>query len=233
MRVGRECLSLHLEKGLKEENSVRLNMLVLSGLLAVAAIAAACSKPASENLSNAPAKTPNKNEQAAANLNKNPAGEAQQEEVPAQVKAAFPEAQSVSLQHKDLTSGQISSIEKEAGAKLADSDFHSFVAHDSSHKQIGSATLTEVEGAGEPAQLLVVYTNDVTINKVTPLKGSGDVVSPSFLDQFVGLDHHSVFHVGDDLKYDGANKDAAQAVAHAVKRDVLAMQALYGKKHGH
>jgi hypothetical protein len=174
----------------------------------------------------------NKNNQPAGNPNKNSADEANSDEVPAEVKAAFPEAASVTLQHKDLTARQIASIEKDSGAKIGGVDFYSFVAHDGSHKEVGVATLTDVEGAGSPVRLVVVYTTDLKIKKVTPAKGSGDVVSPAFLDQFVGKDHQSKFHVGDDIKYDGPNQDGAQAVAHAVKRDVLAMQALYGKAHG-
>ena len=212
---------------------MRLNLIMVTVVLMLSATSAACSKPAPEQPSNAAARTDNKNSQPAGNLNKNPAGEASSDEVPAEVKAAFPDAASVSLQHKDLTAKQIASVEKESGAKIAEKDFHSFVAHDSSHKQIGAATLTNVEVAGGPVRLVVVYTNDGKIKKITPVTGGGDVVSPAFLDQFVGKDHHGKFHVGDDIKYDGANHAAAEAVAHAVKRDVLAMHALYGKEHGH
>ena len=82
-------------------------------------------------------------------------------------------------------------------------------------------------------QLVVVYTNDIEIKKVTPVKGSGDVATPAFLDQFVGKDHDQPFHVDKDIKYTGSSKAAAEAVAHALKRDILAMQTLYGKAHSH
>lgn len=154
-------------------------------------------------------------------------------EVPTEAKAAFPEAQTVTAQHKELTSEQIASIEKKSGAKLSGEDFHSFVAHDSSRKQLGLATLTDVEGSGSTVRLLVVYTNDLKVKKVTPVEGSGDVVSLAFLGQFAGKDHDQPFHVGEDVEYGGKNRVAAEAVAHALKRDVLAMQALYGKTHGH
>ena len=199
----------------------------------LSATSAACSKPATEQPSNTAARTDNMNNQPAGNLNKNSAGEASDDEVPAEVKAAFPEAASVTIQRKALTAEQIASIEKDSGVKIAEKDFHSFVAHDSSHKQIGTSTLTDVEGAGGPVRLVVVYTNDGKIKKITPVTGSGDVVSPAFLDQFIGKDHSGKFHVGDDIKYDGTNQAAAEAVTHAVKRDVLAMHALYGKEHGH
>ncbi len=212
---------------------MKLNLSIVVMLIMLAVMATGCSKPAPEQSSNTSARTDNKNGQPAGNVNTNAAAAAGNGEVPAEVKAAFPEAASITLQHKDLTDKQIASIEKESGAKLSDKDFHSYVAHDGSHKVVGTATLTDVEGAGEPVQLLVVYTDDGKIKKVTPVKGSIDVGSSSFLDQFIGKDHDDAFHVGTDLKYDGSNQGAAQAVAHAVKRDVLAMHALYGKEHGH
>lgn len=212
---------------------MRSRVLLLAIVLVFAALGAACSKPALDQNSNTATRTENKNAQASGNLNKNSGGEASKDEVPAEVKAAFPDANMVTMQHKDLTAKQIESIEKDSGSKLSDKDFHSFIAHDSAHKQVGTATMTNIEAAGGPVQLLVIYTNDGKIKKITPLKGSGDVVSAAFLDQFAGKDHDDAFHVDNDLKYDGANKDAALAVAHAVKRDVLAMHALYGKEHGH
>lgn len=212
---------------------MRLKVLTMVALLILAGVTTACSKPAPEQPSNAAARAGNSNSQPANNPNKNSAAGASSDEVPAEVKAAFPDAASVTIQHKDLTDKQIASVEKESGAKVAGKDFHSYVAHDSSHKQIGAATVTDVEGAGGPIRLVVVHTNDGKIKKVTPVTGSGDVVSAAFLDQFVGKDHHGRFHVGDDVKYDGANQSAAQAIAHAVKRNVLAMHALYGKEHGH
>ena len=212
---------------------MRLNVLTITVLIMLASMATACSKAAPEQSSNTATRTNNRNAQAAENVNKNSAGETSRDEVPVEVKAAFPDAQIVTLQHKNLTAKQISSVEKESGAKLADKDFHSFVAHDSSHKRIGAATVTDAEAPGGPVRLVVVYTNDGKISKVTSVKGSGDVVSPAFLDQFLGKSHDDAFHVGEDLRYDGSNKAAGEAVAHAVKRDVLAMHALYGKKHGH
>ncbi len=211
---------------------MRSKFIALIIFLALAAAGAACSKPASEQSSNTAAQNRNRNESAAASTNANVAGPVSEEEVIAQVKTAFPDAQSVTPQNKELTSEQVASVEKDSGATLASKDFRSFVAHDGSHKQLGAATLTSAQGAGN-AQLLVIYTNDGKIKKVLPVRGSGDTSSAAFLDQFAGKDHTAAFHVGDDIKYDGSDKPAAEAVAHAIKRDLLAMHALYGKEHGH
>ena len=203
----------------------------LVGLLLLAGLATACSKqePTPSATSNTASKP------ATANANQ-PTTTGKEEDTPAAVKAAFPDAQTISKQHEDLSASQIASIEKGSGAKLGDTDFHSFVAYgtkDGKRAQLGAATLVDVTGASEPMQLVVVYTNDIEIKKVTPVKGSGDVASPMFLDQFVGKDHDQPFHVDKDIKYSGNNKAAAEAVAHALKRDILAMQTLYGKAHTH
>jgi hypothetical protein len=88
-------------------------------------------------------------------------------------------------------------------------------------------------GQGQPVQLVVVYKNDGAIKKVVAAIGNITAASAAFLDQFVGKGHHDEFHVGGDITYSGSNITAAEAVAHALKRDVLIMQALYGKAHGH
>lgn len=161
--------------------------------------------------------------------------EGDHEGVPATIKAAFPNAE-IKKQHKDLTPSQISSIEKGSGSKLNDTDVHTFVAYGTEsgkHTQLGAATVADVSGAGEPIQLAIIYTNDITIKKIAPIKGSSDVTYSTFLDQFAGKDHDQPFHVGQDIEYSGKNKNAAEAVAHALKRDILTMQMLYGNAHSH
>lgn len=213
-----------------------LKVLALAGLFAFAAAGAACSGQRSEQPPGANANQASVRPSNAATKPETAnegAGKGHKDEMPAAVKAAFPGALSIHAEHKDLTAKQTASIEKDSGAKLGGKEFHSFVAHDASEKQIGVATLTDVQGAGGPLRLLVLYTDEMKIKRVTPVEGGGDVVSPAFLDQFVGHGHDDAFHVGMDIKYDGGNRAAAEAVAHAVKRDVLAMQTLYGKSHGH
>lgn len=36
-----------------------------------------------------------------------------------------------------------------------------------------------------------------------------------------------------DIRYQGSNQKAAEAVTKAIKRDILSMQMLYGKAHSH
>ncbi|GEM_PF-935498 len=215
---------------------MRLKSYFFIGVLLLTAIAAACSKPetASPPASNTAAKPEAAKAPAADGHEEKP--EAKGEDIPPEVKAAFPEAQTISKQHKDLTAGQIASIEKGSGSKLDDTDFHNYVAYGmegGKRTQLGAATIVDIEGAGAPMQLLVVYSNDIVIKKISVIKGSGDAASPAFLNQFAGKDHDQKFHVGADLKYSGSNKESAEAVAHALKRDILAMQALYGKAHTH
>ena len=195
---------------------------VFTSLVVATLLSLACSKQSSERPSNTPARADNGNSNSA---NKG--------DVPPAVKAAFPETQTVTAQQKDLTDSQIASIEKESGSKLSGKEFHSFAAYDGSHKQIGTATIIDVEGQGQPIQLVVVYKNDGVIKKVVAARGSDDVASAAFLGQFTGKGHHDAFHVGEDITYGGSNRAAAEAVTHALKRDLLAMQALYGKAHGH
>lgn len=215
---------------------MRWKLFVLVGLLMFAALGAACSNSGTEKIANsntAPKADMAKKSNANHSEEKT---EAAGDETPAAIKAAFPDAQSISELHKDLTPKQITTIEKESGVKLGDTDFHNYVAFgmkDGKRAQLGAATVAEVQGAGEPVQLVVVYTNDIAIRSITPIKGSGDFLSAAFLGQFAGKDHDEKFHVGEDLKYSGSNKTAAEAVAHALKRDILAMQTLYGKAHGH
>ena len=188
---------------------MRLRVFVFTSLGVATSLSLACSKQSSEHQSNTTARADNRN-----------SSSANKDAVLSAVKSAFPETQTVTAQQKDLTDSQIASIEKESGSKLSGKEFHSFAAYDSSHKQVGTATIIDVEGQGQPIQLVVVHKNDGAIKKVVAAKGSSDVASAAFLDQFEGKSHHDAFHVGGDI-------------THALKRDVLAMQALYGKAHGH
>jgi hypothetical protein len=223
---------------------MKIKVIALIGVLFIAVFVAACSQPES----NKPAKTETKTEPAKDSTAKDSTATAPpashdtghasggKEETPDAVKAAFPEAQSITMQHKDLTASHVSALEKDYGVKVKPTDFHTFVAYGTGsgkRTQLGAATIVDVEGTGEPAQLVVIYSNDIVIKKVTPVKGSSDVVSPSFLNQFVEKNHDQPFQVGKDIKYNGNNKAAAEAVANAIKHDILSMQMLYGKAHSH
>jgi hypothetical protein len=215
---------------------MKIKTILLVSILATVGFAAACStpnanQPTTSNANTAKTSTTNTNDSAKPKVAEKEGGK--EDEVPAAVKAAFPDAQNINKQHKDLTAAQIATIEKESGAKLGDTDFHNFVAYGtdgSKRTQLGAATVVDIDAN---TQLVVVYTNDISIKKVVAVKGSGDATAPAFLDQFTGKDHDLPFHVGKDLKYSGSNQAAAEAIAHAVHRDILAMQTLYGKAHSH
>lgn len=149
-------------------------------------------------------------------------------EAPAEVKSAFPKAATVTVRHKELTLDQVQSIERESGATLVDRDFHSFVAHDGSHRQIGSATISRIR---RPAmRLVVLFTPSMKIKKVSAIEGNNDIIGKAFLDQFAGKDVKALFRIGQDLKYEGPSRQDAAAVARAIQRDVMAMETLYGNR---
>ncbi|MCA1589528.1 MAG: hypothetical protein LC734_03890, partial [Acidobacteria bacterium] len=50
------------------------------------------------------------------------------DETPALVRAALPDAQSFTTQHKDVPATAIADIEKDTGAKVPDTDHHSYLA---------------------------------------------------------------------------------------------------------
>jgi hypothetical protein len=110
-------------------------------------------------------------------------------------------------------------------SKLTNTSFDTYVAHKGTeNKEIGRANVVDVEAIAQPTRLIVVYNNDATINKVTMAEGNSEMIPSEFLDQFVGKTQDQPFKIGQDLKYSGKNKAAAQTVALALKRDFLVMQ---------
>ena len=78
------------------------------------------------------------------------------DETPASVKAAFPDAQNFTKQHKDIPTDAIADIEKDSGAKVPDTDHHSYLAFSTTggaRKQIGAATVVTAGGK----EMVVVY----------------------------------------------------------------------------
>jgi len=156
------------------------------------------------------------------------------EEIPATVKSAFPDANSFTKQHKDLTDAQIASIEKDTGAKVSDKDHHSYLAFSTTggtRKQIGAATVIKADGK----DYVIVYENKdgSPVIKEVHDGGGGTMASPLFLKQFVGKGHDDDLLLGADIKANGANEAQAKAITEAVRVDVLTMQALYGAAHKH
>jgi len=155
---------------------------------------------------------------------------AAKDEVPAAVRAAFPDAQSITTQHKDMTAAQISSVEKETSTKVADKDHHSYLAFSTSggaRKQVGAATV--VEAAGK--QMVIVYESRNGVPYIREVRAEG--VAQAFLDGFKGKGHDDKFQIGQDLKAQGVDEAMAKAAADAVRRDAVTMQTLYGGSHSH
>lgn len=168
------------------------------------------SKPATNAANSAPAKT--------------------EEDAPASVKAAFPDAQSFTKQHKDIPKDAIADIEKDTAGKVPDTDHHSYLAFSTTggaRKQIGAATIVKAGGK----DLVIVYESKEGSPVIKEIRAEG-VPSP-FLAQFAGKGHDDELTVGKDLKASGVDDATAKAMAQAIRIDVLTMQALYGAAHGH
>ena len=200
-----------------------ITVLTISGLTLAIGLAAACSSATNTATTNTPAAN-----KTAANTTA-PANVAPktEDDTPASVKAAFPEAQSFTKQHKDIPKTEIAEIEKESGAKVPDTDHHSYLAFSTdggTRKQVGAATLVNAGGK----DLVVVYENKEGKPYIKEIRADG--VSADFLKQFAGKGHDDKFQV----KAAGGVDDAtAKAIAKAVQIDILTMQMLYGAEDKH
>ena len=150
-----------------------------------------------------------------------------EDDTPASVRAAFPDAQSFTKQHKDISKGQIAEIEKDSGGKLPDTDHHSYLAFSTTggaRRQIGAATIVNAGGK----DLVIVYENKEGKPYIKEIRADG--ISAEFLKQFVGKGHDDKFQI----KAAGGVDDAtAKAIAKAVQIDILTMQMLYGAEDKH
>lgn len=202
---------------------------------ALATFSAACSKSDDTTTGNTTGNTSTASAPATTAANTTGAEETKSaatttDDVPANVRAAFPDAQSITKQHKDLTSAQIASIEKETKTKVTDNDHHSYLGFSTSggaRKQIGAATV--VDAAGH--QMVVVYESRNGLPFIKEVRAEG--VAPAFLDQFKGKGHDDKFQIGQDLKAQGVDQATASAASEAVRRDIMTMQTLYGSSHAH
>ncbi len=211
-------------------------VITVSILSALALLTAACSGSSNSNsttttntttatTNSAPTTTTNPGN--TANANSDHAGD---DKVPAEVRAAFPDAQQITKQHKDITAAQIASIEKETGAKIKDTDHHSYFAFatvEGTRKQVGAAT--QVDAGGK--KLVIVYESRDGVPYIKEVRADG--VPQAFLDQFKGKGHDNKFEVGGDIKALGADEGVAKAVAQAIRLDSMIMQTLYGKPDHH
>ena len=153
------------------------------------------------------------------------------DDTPAVVKAALPGAQSFTTQHKDIPKDAIADIEKDAGAKVPDTDHHSYLAFSTTggkRTQVGAATVVKAGGK----DVVIIYDSKDGSPVIREVRAEG--VSPDFLKQFAGKGHDDMFSVGNDIKSSGGVDDAiANAIALAVRIDSMTMQALYGAAHSH
>ena len=196
--------------------------LVLASSLA--GFAAACSSSNETSNTTTPTTATNSapaNTTAESNTTKGAASE----EAPANVRAAFPDAQSIAKQHKDLSAAQIAAIEKTAGSKVPDTDHHSYVAYSTSggaRKQIGAATVVEAGGK----KMVVIFESRNNQPYIKEVRAEG--IAQAFLDQFKGKSAEDKFQIGQDLKAQGVDDATAKAAATAIHVDIVTMRTLYG-----
>ncbi len=205
----------------------KFSHLTLAAVLAAIGLAAACSAPTNTTNTNQVNTAANTANTVAANTATDPKKD---EDAPASVKAAFPDAQSFTKQHKDISKDAIIDIEKDSGGKVPDTDHHSYLAFSSAggaRKQIGAATVVQAGGK----EFVVVYENKNGLPYIKEVRGEG--VPAPFLAQFVGKGHDDKLKIGSDLKVNGLDDATAKAIALAIQIDALTMQSLYGSAHAH
>lgn len=209
----------------------KITFVTIIGLSFIVGLAAACSSPAGNSTTttntNQVTTTSNKSNSANQATNANPSAD---KDVPASVKAIFPDAQ-FTTQHKDIPKDKIAEIEKDSGGKVPDTDHHSYLAFatkDGKRTQIGAATVVKSGGK----DVVIVYDSKDGSPIIKEVRAEG--VSADFLKQFAGKGHDNDILVGADIKAaGGVNEAQAKTITEAIKIDVLTMQALYGAAHTH
>lgn len=209
---------------------------ILAGLTLIAnlGLAAACSSGANTatttNTTSAANKSATNTTAANTATVTNSAEPKSADETPASVKAAFPDAQSFTKQHKDIPKDAIADIEKDTGGHVPDTDHHSYLAFSTTggaRKQIGAATIVTANGK----ETVVVYDSKNGSPVIKEIRAEG--VPAAFLAQFAGKGHDDKFQIGADLKANGVDDQAAKTIAQAVHVDAVTMQNLYGAAHTH
>jgi hypothetical protein len=206
----------------------KTTILASLALAAVSGFSAACSGDAGTPTNVTSANT------SATNVNATSSGHSDaaktDEETPASVKAVFPDAQSFSKQHKDIPKDAVAEIEKDTGAKVPDTDHHSYLAFSTgggARKQIGAATIVKAEGK----DVVIVYDSKNGSPVIKEVRAEG--VPAPFLSQFAGKGHDDKFVFGSTIKANSADEATAKAITSAIVVDVLTMQSLYGAAHSH
>lgn len=206
-----------------------ITFLAIIGLAAIVGLAVACSSGSettnTTKTNQAPTNAGSTNSTNTANT-----APKKEEDAPASVKAAFPDAQSFTKQHKDIPKDAIADIEKDTGAKVPDTDHHSYLAFSTTggaRKQIGAATIVKAGGK----ELVVVYDSKDGSPVIKEVRGDG--ISTEFLKQFAGKGHDDKFTFGSTIKANGVDETTAKAITSAIAVDMMTMQALYGTAHKH
>ncbi|MGE0129196.1 MAG: hypothetical protein AB7U82_14060 [Blastocatellales bacterium] len=196
-------------------------------IIALSAFAAACSS------GNNPSSASSPDAASATTASASPAAaSAKADDVPAAVRAALPNAQSITRQHKDLTDAQASGIEKRSGLKLDDKDHHSYLAFATEggvRRQIGAITVVKAQGH----EAAIVYDSQEGSPVIKAVYGESSGIPHAFLDQFKGKGHDNKLRLGQDIKTQGVDETTARALTDAIRLDVVTMQTLYGAAHSH
>lgn len=207
----------------------KITFLAIIGLAAIVGLAGACSSGSetanTTKINQAPANTGATNSTNAANT-----APKKEEDAPASIKAAFPDAQSFSKSHKDIPKNAIAEIEKDTGTKVPDTDHHSYLAFSTTggaRKQIGAATLVKAGGK----ELVVIYDSKDGSPIIKEVRADG--VAADFLKQFAGKGHDDKLTFGSTIKANGLDDSTAKAITSAIAVDMMTMQALYGAAHSH
>ncbi len=208
-------------------------LLCIALLASLATFAAACSSTSENSTtnSNTASTATTTTNRPTANTAATPHGTATTDETPAAVRAAIPDAQTFTMQHKDIPAAAIASLEKETGTTVTDRDHHAYLAFSTAggaRRQIGAATVVEADGG----EMIIIYDSKDGSPVIREIRGGN--VPQAFLANFKGKGHDDALVFGDDIKAaGGVSESAAKSVTAAIKRDVLAMQALYGAAHTH
>jgi len=209
----------------------KLKILTIIGLSGAVGLAAACSSASNTTTTT----TANANRATTNTANTTVAGNTatapkKEDDAPALVKAAMPDANSFTTMHKDIPKDTILDIEKDTGGKVPDTDHHSYSAFSTTggaRKQIGAATIVKANGK----DVVIIYENKNGSPAIKEVRSEG--VPAPFLAQFAGKGHDDKFAVGGDIKANGVDDATAKAIAQAVRIDSLTMQSLYGASHAH
>jgi hypothetical protein len=161
----------------------------------------------------------------------NHSGSNSTDDAPASVRAAIPDAQTFTTQHRDIPAGTVSEIESATGTRITNRDHHAYLAFSATggaRRQVGAATVVNVSGQ----EMVIIYDSRDGMPVIREVRGGN--LPPAFLNQFRGKDHDAPITFGNDIRAAG---DVAEAIARqvtaAIKADVLTMQALYGSPHTH